>query len=281
MALNLQNYKRISGLTEKNVLNDTDVFAVDNSNEGASQKVAYSTLKALLKTYLKIGDISSGHYVLGNTVATDLKRLDTAIYDTNDRIDDVLADLAPVQTSTTASRAYTTGAYLVYQDQLYLVTQDIAQGGTISVGTNVVSVTVGSVLVSQMLAFSDAYSASKTYVVGDYCIRNNTLYKCKTAITTAEAWNSSHWTATTVAEEIKHRTLFLKGVTVSVATNGTIINKSDSRITAKHTVTGITFANMSAITSELNCTPSAGKIVVTGTCTTTTTADILLTVTEE
>ena len=49
---------------------------------------------------------------------------------------------------------------------------------------------------------SDVYSSSKTYAKGDYCIRNNTLYRCTTAITTAEAWNSSHWTATQVDDEL-------------------------------------------------------------------------------
>lgn len=49
---------------------------------------------------------------------------------------------------------------------------------------------------------TDAYSTSSTYAVGDYCIYGNTLYKCTTAIATAEAWNSGHWTAVTVAEEL-------------------------------------------------------------------------------
>lgn len=55
---------------------------------------------------------------------------------------------------------------------------------------------------------SDAYSNSKTYAVGDYCIYENTLYKCTTAITTAEAWNSAHWTATTIATELASRLEF-------------------------------------------------------------------------
>lgn len=48
---------------------------------------------------------------------------------------------------------------------------------------------------------SDAYS-STTYDVGDYCIYQNTLYKCNTAITVAEAWTAAHWTATTVGAEL-------------------------------------------------------------------------------
>ena len=52
---------------------------------------------------------------------------------------------------------------------------------------------------------TDAYSSSSTYSVGDYCIYGNTLYKCTTAISTAEAWNSGHWTAVSVADEINAR----------------------------------------------------------------------------
>lgn len=48
----------------------------------------------------------------------------------------------------------------------------------------------------------DAYDDTATYAVGDLCIYNNALYKCTTAITTPEAWNASHWTATSIADEI-------------------------------------------------------------------------------
>ena len=38
-----------------------------------------------------------------------------------------------------------------------------------------------------------AYSASATYHVGDFCIQNGKLLRCNTEITTAEAFNASHW----------------------------------------------------------------------------------------
>ena len=46
------------------------------------------------------------------------------------------------------------------------------------------------------------YSAEATYAVGDYCIYETMLYKCNTAIETAEEWNAEHWTAVSLAEEI-------------------------------------------------------------------------------
>lgn len=49
----------------------------------------------------------------------------------------------------------------------------------------------------------DAYDSTSTYNIGDFCIYNNTLYRCKTKITTAEAFNSSKWDANTIEEYIQ------------------------------------------------------------------------------
>ena len=37
------------------------------------------------------------------------------------------------------------------------------------------------------------YNSASTYEVGDLCIYNGNMYCCKTSITTAEAWDSTHW----------------------------------------------------------------------------------------
>lgn len=49
-------------------------------------------------------------------------------------------------------------------------------------------------------SLTDAYDSTSTYAVGDLVIYDNGLYKCNTAITEAEEWNSSHWDLTTIAE---------------------------------------------------------------------------------
>lgn len=46
------------------------------------------------------------------------------------------------------------------------------------------------------------YSASSTYGIGDYVVYNNQLYRCRVDISTAEAWTSSHWTATVLSNEV-------------------------------------------------------------------------------
>lgn len=54
--------------------------------------------------------------------------------------------LATVETTSTASRAYAVGEYLVYTGVLYKVTVAIASGGTITPGTNCTAATVGDQL---------------------------------------------------------------------------------------------------------------------------------------
>lgn len=46
------------------------------------------------------------------------------------------------------------------------------------------------------------YDATATYAVGDYVIHEGQLYRCTTAIETAEAWTASHWTAVAMGDEV-------------------------------------------------------------------------------
>lgn len=49
---------------------------------------------------------------------------------------------------------------------------------------------------------ADKYSTATTYVVGDYCIYEDELYKCETEITAPEEWDASKWKKTNVSLEI-------------------------------------------------------------------------------
>lgn len=53
---------------------------------------------------------------------------------------------------------------------------------------------------TQDMLTPNVYSASATYAVGDVVIYQNQLYRCTTAITTAEAWDATHWESTNVVE---------------------------------------------------------------------------------
>ena len=56
------------------------------------------------------------------------------------------SNLATIESSTTASQAYSAGDYLVLNGQLYEVTAAISSGETLTVGTNISATTVGSEL---------------------------------------------------------------------------------------------------------------------------------------
>ena len=71
----------------------------------------------------------------------------------------------------------------------------------------------------------DEYDSTSTYNVGDYCIYNNMLFKCLVAITTAEEFNSEHWTETSVDG-------IINGVKSDVATNTSNISTINTKIGA-------------------------------------------------
>ena len=51
--------------------------------------------------------------------------------------------------------------------------------------------------------FADAYDSTKSYAVGNHCIKDDVLYVCNTAIPSGgETWNLAHWTATTYDAEV-------------------------------------------------------------------------------
>lgn len=47
-----------------------------------------------------------------------------------------------------------------------------------------------------------AYSSSGTYAVGDYVIYNSGLYRCVSAISTAESWTAAHWVSVDLAPDL-------------------------------------------------------------------------------
>lgn len=69
--------------------------------------------------------------------------------------------------------------------------------------------------------------------------------------------------------------LYFTNVAIS-ATTGDIATVSNSKITADHVVAEVTFANPSAITTDVSWTTASGSLVLNGTCSSATTAAIVL-----
>lgn len=53
-----------------------------------------------------------------------------------------------------------------------------------------------------MAAIAPAYSSSALYAVGSYAWYNGSIYRCTTAITTAETWTAAHWTVAVIGNDV-------------------------------------------------------------------------------
>lgn len=115
---------------------------------------------------------------------------------------------------------------------------------------------------------SDAYDNSKLYAVGDYCIYDNKLYRCITAIESAEAFNIAKWEQTTVGREVKQLNSNLSELSYGDASGNknlfgglnfakslknasanSVINETDKTVTFDHNGTnGVIYSNFKANT---------------------------------
>lgn len=65
----------------------------------------------------------------------------------------------------------------------------------------------------------DQYSNTSTYNVGDFCIYNNTLYVCTTAIATPEDFSAAKWAVTSIAKLINKAQTQTQLDNISFSTN--------------------------------------------------------------
>lgn len=124
---------KISALPSVTTPTASDVLAGVQSN--ATKKFALS----VLKTYFQNGVVPTTRRINNKLLSSDIT------LSASDVGAAVSGDLAPVESSSTASTNYAVGSYLVYNGILYSVTAAIASGETITPGTNVTAVTVVSI----------------------------------------------------------------------------------------------------------------------------------------
>lgn len=102
-------------------------------------------------------------YEEGSAGETDLEARES--------IEKILEIFGDVESTSTASKAYSIGDSLIYDGHLYRVTQAISQGDTISVGGNIAETTVASATITppdfskweRYRALPSAYSAVETF----------------------------------------------------------------------------------------------------------------------
>ena len=226
--------KYISELSGVTSINDTDVLVIDDGSH--NYKIAWSAFKTLLGTVAAFAvdpdtDTYPGYLsiTLANGTVLRAKPSDP------DKQDKLTFDDVPTENSNNPVKSG--GIYAALSDKLdaedYVnftgaTTLETGTAGKVpapaaggerylsssgawqapdSVPTEnsnklITSAAVYSAAVLISSNFSGDYDDSETYDPGDYCLHEGSLYKCSTAIATAEAWTAAHWTATTVAEEL-------------------------------------------------------------------------------
>ena len=82
---------------------------------------------------------------------------------------------------------------------------------------------------------ANAYSASKTYAVGDYVIHNSNLYRCTTAIATAESFTAAHWTQVVLSDAVtdlkSDLTVITNNVAIPITEKNGYVDLSGSSVT--------------------------------------------------
>lgn len=124
---------------------------------------------------------------------------------------------------------------------------------------------------------TESVAADTTMIAAQYTAAINTLYDA-----IAQAWSGvisdGAITYEKLAPELQEElggALYFTSVAIS-ATTGDIATVSNAKITADHVLAEITFANPSAITTDVTWTTSTGSLVLNGTCASATTANIVL-----
>lgn len=152
---------------------------------------------------IAVGDSFATSGAGANIEATTVEELINGINDdTNDRIDQVVADVTAVENGATSVGSYLAGDIIMRNDVLYKAKTDITTGDSFTVGTNIEAITINQYIKNIISArnarllqieediatVDDAAAASKNYAVNDLIIRNDILYKVTAAITAGDSF---------------------------------------------------------------------------------------------
>jgi len=97
------------------------------------------------------------------------------------------------------------------------------------------------ILTLQNVQGYDEYDETQTYAVGDYAIYNNIVYECTTAVSTAEPFDSTKWTATSIEQ-------IIDGVKGDISQlNSSIVNKIGGKYISTGRTMSITFSEYASV----------------------------------
>jgi len=118
------------------------------------------------------------------------------------------------------------------------------------------------ILTLQNVQGYDEYDETQTYAVGDYVIYNNVVYECTTAVSAAEPFDSTKWTATSIEQ-------IIDGVKGDVSQlNSSYIKQFATRISDLNTPlsqgTSVIVFNVYASTASNTPTGNSGFVITLG-----------------
>ena len=201
-----------------------------------------------------------------------------------------------IETSMSATQAYSIGDLIFVAGTLYRATASISSGSSLVVGTNVAVATVEDLLA--LKADSSALSSyaplaspdltgsptAPTQTAGDNSTKIATTAYVDSGLSgksdTGHTHDDRYYTETEIDEKFGKEIQYYSAQTVSVASGAQIMRIPSSgtseSITTDTVVLNCTFANPANITSNVTWTSYAGYITFSGTCTTATTADVTI-----
>lgn len=99
------------------------------------------------------------------------------------------------------------------------------------------------------------YSSSKTYAIGDYVYHNGTLYRCITAITTAEAWTAGHWTAAKLGDDVSELQTAITQKTLTIFHGKNLLNPADK-------IANVRFYAINTVGGNISTTANNGMNII-------------------
>lgn len=139
-------------------------------------------------------------------------------------IEVMIGTFATIEESTTASRAYKVGEYLILNNILYRVTVAISSGGTITPNTNCVQTTVGDEISNNVLRF-DSVAVSAT--TGDIATVSDSRITADHVVVEC-VWGNPSYITTNVTATTAAGSLTLNGTATAATTATVTLVKKDN-----------------------------------------------------
>jgi hypothetical protein len=96
------------------------------------------------------------------------------------------------------------GGATVIDNELSTTSENPVQNKIITTNINQINTNINNInnSINQITPSTLEYNNTSTYAVNDYCIYNNTLYRCITDISTAEDFTPAHWISISVTSDL-------------------------------------------------------------------------------